>query len=131
MKKKEILLYLSTFIILAFSFIFLLVAFYFQTIMSYFLISAISFVIFAISNKSAAKGIACKDGYNLVQALLFYKRCLKNNLNKKPSKLTQSDILKIKAIAAEYEYSADFNNKQLQQLYTDGYETAKLFDRKK
>jgi hypothetical protein len=88
----------------------------------YLAISTICLVLFCVTNRVADKKIRCKDGYNLFQAFLFYKKCNKKGVTTKANKLKKNDMQIISDIAKKYDYCKNFTDDQLKELYRCGEE---------
>ena len=131
MKKRDILLYLTSFILLAISFIMFIFAFIYVNRGIYFIYSGTALVLFCIANKLTEKKIRCNDGYNLLQAYLFYKKCEKHGINIKTSKLKATELSVISDIASDYDYCKEFNETQLKNLYEHGRETCMIIEKTK
>lgn len=73
----------------------------------------------------------CEDGYNLMQAYLFYNKCKKNGITPSPQKLTKKEIEHIVELASSYDFSKDFDSVQAKNLYKNGYNVDREIKRKK
>ncbi len=131
MKKKDILLYLSSFIVLAFSFIMFIFAFISVNRIGYYIVSGVTLGLFCVFNRLTEKKIRSKDGYNMLQAYLFYRRCQKNGLDVKVSKIKSEELSLISNLASGYDYCASFGEAQLKELYGCGREVKLLLEEKK
>ena len=120
MEKKNVLVYLSSFILLLISFCMFIYAFSYVTVISHYVYSGLFLLLFCIVNKMTEKKIMCKDGYNLLQAYLFYEKCRKNGVRSSPQKLKKSDKVLIIELAKAYDYCKDFTDEQVVELYSQG-----------
>ena len=121
---KSILMYASSFILLAISFILFICAFLYSTKIIYYIFSGAFLTVFCIVNKYYEKKIECVDGYNLLQAYLFYLRCEKNGISIKAGKIKDEDMKIISSVALAYDFCEKFTDAQLKELYRLGRETA-------
>jgi hypothetical protein len=90
----------------------------------YFIYSGIALVLFCVVNKLTEKNIRCDEGYNLLQACLFYLRCEKNGISIKVGKIKDEDMKIISSVASAYDFCEKFTDAQLKELYRLGRETA-------
>lgn len=66
-----------------------------------------------------------EDGYNLMQAYLFYKKCNRKGITATPEKLNRKQADQILELALQYDYSKDFDLEKAKNLYKNGYSLKK------
>lgn len=131
MKKRDILLYLASFLFLALSFLMFILAFVYVNRGIYFIFSGATLVLFCVMNKLTEKKIRCEDGYNLLQAYFFYLRCEKQGIDVRATKIKEKEILVLADVASGYDYCKGFCESQLKELYRHGREAKILLGEKK
>ena len=127
-KKKNIMLYLFSFVFLAISFVFFGFAFYFESEIVLYGLTLLFFILFCVFFYVFNKKITCKDGYNFMQAYFFYKKCEKNGLSTKPNKIDNKQVDFIRELALDNDYAKDFDAEKCKQLYKTGYEVSILLN---
>ncbi len=90
----------------------------------YFLISAVLVTLFLVTYSISSKKITTKDGYTLVQAYDFYKKCLKEDVYNGSGILDGSNLSHVQPITDTCEYAKNLNAKQLKRLYSHGWAVA-------
>lgn len=127
--KRNILLFVFSFIFLAISFIFFGLAFYFETDKIYYFFVILFFTIFIILYCISSKQITCDDGYNLLQAYFFFKKCQKEaGLSEVILKRNEESIHEL---ASKSEAFKDFDRKKSVRLYETGYYVSTILKKKK
>jgi hypothetical protein len=122
LKNKNLLLYLSSFLLLFIGFVLFVITKFSHREELYLSCSIICIILFCIANRVTDKKIQCKDGYNLFQAYLFYKKCNRAGVKAKASKLKKNDLQIIADVAKKYDYCKNFTDEQLKELYRRGEE---------
>lgn len=119
MKMNILIWYFSFFPLIVCSVLFVLY-FIFDTSYLYYFSMIFTFSLFVVLYVFANRRITCKDGYTLVNAISFYKKCVKLNI----TKISNEDAFnyKLMDLATSFEYSLNLNLEQLHQLYSIGRE---------
>ena len=91
--------------------------FLFESALWLYAICTAMFAMFAVLFVRADKQIACKEGYTLIQALAFYRECLRAGAVDITS---ESAVQQVEAIAQKYDYAKLLNQKQRTRLYKIG-----------
>lgn len=127
---KYIKHWLFSFFILAIDFIIFMFCFYFERNLLLYIVCALVFAFFCVYYRWSNKKITCKDGYTLMQAYFFYKKCEKNKITTKPQKLNKEQADKILQLAKGYDYAEGFDLNKAKSLYHTGYHVEKLIKQK-
>lgn len=93
-----------------------------NNVKAYFFYSGLTLILFCVANKLTERKIMHKDGYNLLQAYLFYEKCKKKGINVSASKLTKKDKALLVELAEPYDYCNGFSENQIVELYNQGRE---------
>ena len=104
--KKNLMVFLASFLLLAISFALFIYAFLNPTKMIFYIFSGGFLILFCVINRLSEKKIRCADGYNLLQAYTFYLKCEKKGVSVKFTKIKDSDMQVISSIASGYEFTS-------------------------
>ena len=129
--RKDILLYLLSFVLLAISFVFFILAFYHSIQISYYIFSTVFLIAFCIYYKLVSKRIACDEGYNLIQAYIFYKKCVKTGVIHKSKGFEEAELKTLMKVASEYDFAKKYDLHTIKKMYLNGYKTEKTFKTKR
>lgn len=97
----------------------------------YFLISAVLTVVFILFYSFVIKKITCEEGFTVVQAFFFYKRCKKAGIVDFSENLDDDKKKCLELILSDYACAQSFDVSELGRFYEVGNMVCEYFKGKK
>ena len=122
-----VLRWYASFIPLGIASVLFVICFVFESTLWLYAVCTVMFALFVVLFVRADKQVSCKDGYTLIQALAFYRECVRSCSEGNSEEAVAQQI---EAIAQKCDYAKNLNTKQRIRLYKTGKTVYDQMDKK-